>query len=291
MARGSCTTRLSAWAGRSRSPTRRRSRDLRRWLARPTGSTPGFWLSSPAAIWCLRSGCLALSSAPNGSERAGGCTWSANALRSSTGSTPSCWRSGTPARFDLFGRQGRELLAGLDFPDPWRDGVLAAVGMIDDLNRQITAIDRELKQLGADHPYIPTLMTAPGIAWVLGYTIAAEIGDIHRFSSPNKLTATPACARASTVRQYRPPRTADARRTEVPALGADRSRKHRSPTPRLPGALSAQQAPARSTARRQGRPRRHRPPPGRGDLAHAHPSSTLRSGRRHFCSGRIDGPF
>ncbi len=88
---------------------------------------------------------------------------------------------------DLFGRQGRQLLARLDFPSPWRDGVLAAVSMIDELDRQITEIDRELKALGADHPYIPTLMTAPGIAWVLGYTIASEIGDIHRFSSPTKL--------------------------------------------------------------------------------------------------------
>ena len=88
---------------------------------------------------------------------------------------------------DLFGRQGRELLASLDFPDPWRGGVLAAVRMIDELDAQIAGIDRELKALGADHPYIPTLMSAPGIAWVLGYTIAAEIGDIHRFSSPGKL--------------------------------------------------------------------------------------------------------
>jgi transposase len=30
-------------------------------------------------------------------------------------------------------------------------------------------------------------MSAPGIAWVLGYTIAAEIGDIDRFESPTKL--------------------------------------------------------------------------------------------------------
>lgn len=51
---------------------------------------------------------------------------------------------------DLFGRKGRELLAGLDFPDPWRSGVLACVAMIDDLD--------------------------------------AEIGDIDRFSSPKKLT-------------------------------------------------------------------------------------------------------
>jgi transposase len=88
---------------------------------------------------------------------------------------------------DLFGRQGREVLGRLDFPDPWRDGVLAAVAMIDDLEAQIAAIDRELKQLGADHRYVPLLMTVPGIAWVLGYTIAAEIGDIGRFPSPKKL--------------------------------------------------------------------------------------------------------
>lgn len=30
-------------------------------------------------------------------------------------------------------------------------------------------------------------MSAPGIAWVLGYTIAAEIGEIERFASPKKL--------------------------------------------------------------------------------------------------------
>jgi transposase len=88
---------------------------------------------------------------------------------------------------DLFGRQGRRLLSRLDFPEPWRGGVLAAVAMIDELEGQITEIDRELKALGADHPYIPLLMSTPGIAWVLAYTIAAEIGDISRFHSPQKL--------------------------------------------------------------------------------------------------------
>ncbi len=88
---------------------------------------------------------------------------------------------------DLFGRQGRELLARLSFPEPWRSGVLAAVAMIDDLDAQIASIDSELRRLGADHRYVPLLMTVPGIAWVLGYTIAAEIGDIERFASPKKL--------------------------------------------------------------------------------------------------------
>jgi transposase len=34
---------------------------------------------------------------------------------------------------------------------------------------------------------VPLLLTAPGIAWVLGSTIAAEVGDITRFPSPTKL--------------------------------------------------------------------------------------------------------
>ena len=89
---------------------------------------------------------------------------------------------------DLFGRRGRARLERLSFPEPWRGGVLAAVAMIDDLDRQIAASDGELRRLGADHRYIPLLMSAPGIAWVLGYTIAAEIGDIGRFASPTKLT-------------------------------------------------------------------------------------------------------
>jgi transposase len=34
---------------------------------------------------------------------------------------------------------------------------------------------------------VPLLLTVPGIGWVLAFTIAAEIGDIHRFASAKKL--------------------------------------------------------------------------------------------------------
>ena len=90
---------------------------------------------------------------------------------------------------DLFGARGRELLERLEFSEPWRSNVLAAVRMIDELDEEIGAIEKELRALGADHRYVPLLMTVPGIAWVLGYTIAAEIGDINRFASPKKLTS------------------------------------------------------------------------------------------------------
>jgi transposase len=88
---------------------------------------------------------------------------------------------------DLFGARGRELLERLDFPDPWRENVLACVALIDDLDAQIDVLERELRALGADHRYVPLLRTVPGVSWVLAYTIAAEIADITRFASPRKL--------------------------------------------------------------------------------------------------------
>jgi len=90
---------------------------------------------------------------------------------------------------DLFGTAGRELLARLSVPEPWASDILAAVALIDTLDREIDGIEKELRHLGADHPYVPLLMSAPGIAWILAYTIAAEIGDIGRFSVPKKLVA------------------------------------------------------------------------------------------------------
>jgi hypothetical protein len=68
--------------------------------------------------------------------------------------------------------------------------------LIDDLDRPIDAINRELRASGADHPYVPLLLTVPGIGWVPAFTIAAEIGDItprHRRSC----AVTRACARGS----------------------------------------------------------------------------------------------
>jgi transposase len=88
---------------------------------------------------------------------------------------------------DLFGVRGRELLARLALPEPWQATIEASLRLIDELNREITDCERELRRLGADHRYVPLLLTVPGISWVLAYTIAAELGDINRFPTPRKL--------------------------------------------------------------------------------------------------------
>src|SRR6266511_2945589 len=61
---------------------------------------------------------------------------------------------------DLFGAGGRRLLERLRLSEPWASTLAASLSLID---------------------------TCPGIVWLLGYTIAAEIGDISRFASPRKL--------------------------------------------------------------------------------------------------------
>jgi transposase len=89
---------------------------------------------------------------------------------------------------DLFGVTGRHRLAGLEIPDPWAADVAASLRLIDILDAEIDGCEQALRRSGADHDYLPLLMTAPGIGRILGYTIAAEIGDIKRFASPVKLT-------------------------------------------------------------------------------------------------------
>jgi transposase len=107
-------------------------------------------------------------------------------LKQRVHSTLMTWGTPCPVS-DLFGARGRELLERLEVPEPRRSHVATAVSLIDDLDREITAIERELRHAGADHPYAPLLTTVPGIAWVIGYTIAPEIGEIGRFRSPAKL--------------------------------------------------------------------------------------------------------
>ncbi len=87
----------------------------------------------------------------------------------------------------LFGLAGRELLDRMAIPDPWRRNVDAALSLIDDLELRIAELTVELKRQGADHRYVPLLVTAPGLGWINAYTIASEIGDIERFPSPAKL--------------------------------------------------------------------------------------------------------
>ena len=68
---------------------------------------------------------------------------------------------------DLFGVGGRELLDRLEFPEPWRGDIEASLRLIDELGDEIAAIEKGLRTAGADHPYVPLLMSLPGAGWIL----------------------------------------------------------------------------------------------------------------------------
>jgi hypothetical protein len=133
------------------------------------------------------------------------------------------------------------------------------------------------------------LTTVPGIAWVLASTIAAEIGDIGRFSTPTKLAGyTGLCPRVC--------QSADSdRRGPLARQGPKYLRWALIEATTHACNHPAYQARYQRTKTRLGKQRgpklaRARPPPQRGDLAHAHPQPAVRPGRRHRPPGRLTVP-
>jgi transposase len=139
--------------------------------------------------------------------------------------------------------------------------------LIDDLERQVDAINRPTSPGPRQPPLHPLLLSVPGIGWVLAFTIAAEIGEIEGFSSPDKLAGyTGLCPRVvqSGDSDRRGPLSKHGPRYLRWALleATMHALKHPAYSARYP-------APARQAARRQGRPNRHRAAPLPRDLAHA----------------------
>src|SRR3954447_10742702 len=126
---------------------------------------------------------------------------------------------------DLFGHAGRQLLDRLAIPDPWRANIDVSLALIDDLDLQIATLTVKLKRQGAEHRYIPLLVTAPGDR--LDQRLHDRLGD--RRQRPLRLAgqavrlhrAVPA---GQAVRRRRRPRPDLQARTQVPALGAVRGR-------------------------------------------------------------------
>ena len=72
-------------------------------------------------------------------------------------------------------------------PAVWIQSLRVLLDVVDDLERQLAAIDTELRPIARTDPRVQLLLTIPGIGELLGLTIAAEIGEISRFPSDRKL--------------------------------------------------------------------------------------------------------
>jgi transposase len=170
------------------SPTPSARGRWRRWRARPTGSTlrcwpelarrdlvPEVWLPDPRVRGERERARFRLHLVKHRTM-----------LKNRINQTLVAHGLGRPTRH-LFGPQGRVLLERLPVPEPWHATLRASLALIESLDEQISQLERELRALGANHAYVSLLRTVPGIAWILAYTIASEIGDIGRFPTARKL--------------------------------------------------------------------------------------------------------
>ena len=90
---------------------------------------------------------------------------------------------------DLFGRSGRDWLAGQWLPEDEREAVERHVRELDRLGEELRGVERDIARRALDDGAVKRLMTVPGIDMVVAVGLAAAIGDIGRFASPGRLVA------------------------------------------------------------------------------------------------------
>jgi transposase len=90
---------------------------------------------------------------------------------------------------DLFGRSGRDWLAGQWLPKDEREAVERHIRELDRLGEELRGVERDIAQHALDDAAVKRLMTVPGIDVVVAIGLAAAIGDVDRFASPQRLVA------------------------------------------------------------------------------------------------------
>lgn len=88
---------------------------------------------------------------------------------------------------DLFGCQGRTWLGGVELRAAARQAVDTSLRMIDQLDREVHALDRQLQHLAKQDADARCLMSIPGIGAFSAMVLKAEIGDIRRFRDKKSL--------------------------------------------------------------------------------------------------------
>lgn len=88
---------------------------------------------------------------------------------------------------DSFGQQGRHLLEELRLPPTSQRRVEANLRLIDGITQEVKLADQELKQMWVTDPRIERLTAIPGLGFITAALVLAEIGDVSRFASPNRL--------------------------------------------------------------------------------------------------------
>lgn len=92
-----------------------------------------------------------------------------------------------PELTDLFGKRGRQFLERLPLPELSRSCIQADLQMIDGLVLEIQQLDRQLVRRLKGDARVRRLRAIPGIGFFTAAALVAEIWDVTRFSSADRL--------------------------------------------------------------------------------------------------------
>jgi transposase len=90
---------------------------------------------------------------------------------------------------DLFGRLGRNWLAGQVMPDDERGAIERHLRELDRLGEDLGVLDRDIAQTAVDDPAVKRLLTITGVNLIAAAGLVAAIGDVRRFPEPQKLVS------------------------------------------------------------------------------------------------------
>lgn len=90
---------------------------------------------------------------------------------------------------DLFGRLGREWLSRQTLPDDERAAIARHLRELDRLGEDLVALDTDVAATAIDDPSVRRLLTITGVNLTVAAGLVAAIGDVRRFSSPEKLVS------------------------------------------------------------------------------------------------------
>ncbi|WP_183465752.1 IS110 family transposase [Mesorhizobium huakuii] len=94
-----------------------------------------------------------------------------------------------PYKGTLFSKRGRAWLEAQPLAEDQRRVVLRHAGELDRLGGELAQVDKSLAQTALQEPRVKRLMTITGVNVTVALSIVAAIGDVERFSSPEKLVS------------------------------------------------------------------------------------------------------
>ena len=90
---------------------------------------------------------------------------------------------------DLFGGLGRTWLGKQTLPEDEVAAIARHLRELDRLGEDLAVLDREIAQATADDPSVRRLLTITGVNLTVAAGLVAAIGDVKRFSEPDKLVS------------------------------------------------------------------------------------------------------